>query len=203
MTGTTNPTPAAPGAPAEVKPSAAVETAAETKPAAVETAAAPAETKPAAVETAVPAPAKEKVTQSSGESLTHAVSKTDTAPASTAAPEHTAAAPASSAAPAAATSAAAQTTAPPASASQTLGKILAITASVIGGLLPSIPVGAITAGATVAEAGLRAIAEFLVTKGSGNALTEAQAEAALKTLLAGLATLAAPLPTPETLESQG
>lgn len=155
----------------------------------------PEETKP--VETSATAPAETKAAPATetkvSEVATPAVAASAAAPDSSSAP---------SSAPAPATTAAPAATSAPASASQTLGKILGITASVLVGLLPSIPVGAVSAAATVADGALRAISEFLINKGSGNALTEAQAEAALKTLLAGLATLAAPLPTPETIESQ-
>lgn len=104
----------------------------------------------------------------------------------------------------AATPSAPQTAAagPPApSASAVLGKILGFTASVLVGIIPTIPVGMVTEAATIAEGGLRAIAQWLTTKGSDNALTEAQAEAALQGLLKNLATLTAPLPTPATLEN--
>lgn len=97
------------------------------------------------------------------------------------------------------TAAAGPTPAP--SASAVLGKILGFTASVLVGIIPTIPVGTITAAATIAEGGLRAIAQWLTTKGSDNALTEAQAEDALQGLLKNLATLTAPLPTPAALEN--
>lgn len=84
-----------------------------------------------------------------------------------------------------------------------LGKILQTTASVLVGILPAIPTGAVAAGAALAEEGLRAVAEFLITKGSDNALTEAEAEKQLANIVASLATLANPLPTPEALEAQG
>lgn len=87
------------------------------------------------------------------------------------------------------------------SASAVLGKILGFTASVLVGIIPTIPVGVVTEAATIAEGGLRAIAEWLTTKGSDNALTEAQAEAALQNLLKNLATLTAPLATPASLEN--
>lgn len=89
------------------------------------------------------------------------------------------------------------------SASNVLGKILQTTASVLVGILPAIPAGAVAAGATLAEEGLRAVAEFLISKGSDNALTEAEAEKQLQTLVTSLATIANPLPTPEALEAQG
>lgn len=71
------------------------------------------------------------------------------------------------------------------------------------GILPTIPTGAIGAGAALAEEGLRAVAEFLTSKGSDNALTEAEAEKQLAALVASLATIANPLPTPAQLEAQG
>lgn len=114
----------------------------------------------------------------------------------------TAAPPASPAPPSAPAPAPATPAAKP-SASSTLGNILANVASVLVGIMPTIPVGVISTGATVAESALRVVAEWLATRGSDNALTEQQAEAALQQLMEGLATLAAPLPTPETLESEG
>lgn len=71
------------------------------------------------------------------------------------------------------------------------------------GILPAIPTGAVAEGAALAEEGLRAIAEFLISKGSDNALTEAEAEKQLAALVASLATIASPLPTPAQLEAQG
>jgi hypothetical protein len=93
-------------------------------------------------------------------------------------------------------------TAATASPSATLGKILTVVSSVLVGLTPALPLaGAVTIAVDAAEGGLRALAEWLTTKGSLNQDTEAQAEAALTALLAGLATLAAPLPTPEAIEA--
>lgn len=120
------------------------------------------------------------------------------APANTAAPDPTPAATSSAPAPGN-PMAAAGTTSP--SASAVLGKILGYTASVLVGIIPTTPVGVVTEAATIAEGGLRAISEWLTTKGSDNALTEAQAEAALQNLLKNLATLTAPLPTPTALEN--
>lgn len=111
-------------------------------------------------------------------------------------------APASSAAPdPAANSAPIGAAAAGPSASAVLGKILGFTASVLVGIIPTIPAGVVTEAATIAEGGLRAIAQWLTMKGSDNALTEAQAEAALQGLLKNLATLTAPLPTPDALEN--
>lgn len=124
-------------------------------------------------------------------------------PAAPAAPAESAPGAAAPATPATAPVTPAATPAAPApSFSQTLGKILAVAASVVQGILPTVPVGAITLGAAAAESGLRALSEFLITKGSDNALTEAQAETELQNLLASLATVANPLPAPADIEAK-
>lgn len=111
-------------------------------------------------------------------------------------------------APAAAASSAPEPSAAPAtvavpkqSASKVLGTIFGVAASVVNGMLPAIPKGAVTAAAFAGEEALRAIGQFLVSDGADNALTEAQAEAQLKVLLASLATIAQPLPTPAEIEA--
>jgi len=122
-----------------------------------------------------------------------------TAPATIPSPATTAAT--ASSAPAAPTATPAAPSLPKASASATLGKILTIVSSVLGGVVGTLPLGAVTAAVDLAEGGLRALAQWLTTKGADNQLTEAQAEAALAQLIAGLATIASPLPTPEEIEA--
>ena len=173
--------PAAPAPPAETIPAAA--------PPAV----------PAAVPAAAPPQVNPQMPAPPAAQIAPTAPADTSANAATTAPDPT---PASSAAPAQAAPPASTAAAPPkTSASRTLGNILAITASVLTGLVPGIPVGAISEIALAAEGGLRAIAQFLINKGADNALTEAQAEVALATLIKGLATLAAPLPTPESIEA--
>ena len=83
-----------------------------------------------------------------------------------------------------------------------LSKILTVVSSVVIGLGSAIPGGAIAVGVVDAvESGIRVISQWLATKGSLNADTEAQAQAALVQLLAGLKTIAVPLPTPESIEA--